>query len=219
MANPKLRTKHNLRCLRGGFCTTEVYPPGIGGRRTVLGLRTRGIAEQKLLLVAVDAAKGHCLRGRRSGDWFAMDMHTPAGKQYGFLVAGKIDVGKDQQRLPAIGDVKSAVEVLDATFLEAGFVEGVGEGYGLLIGFHRSILRADGYGSDTAHFLACAIAWAFAPLTASRNGTAAAGVATRPSSVALVVTLGPYMARLERLSARIKAPLNVNPTKAPLARE
>ena len=68
-----------------------------------------------------------------------------------------------------------------------------------------------------AHFLASAIAWAFAPLTATRNGPAAAGgAATRPSSVALVVTLGPYMARLERSSARTKAPLNVDPAKAPL---
>src|SRR5580692_9848824 len=52
----------------------------------------------------------------------------------GFLVAGKIDVGKDQQGLGAIGDVKSAVEAhrLDATFLAAGFVEGVGEGHGLV---------------------------------------------------------------------------------------
>src|ERR1700680_4002043 len=73
--------------------------------------------------------------------------------------------------------------------------------------------------SITAYFLACAIAWAFAPLTASRNGPAAAGAATRPSSVARVVTRLPYMARLDWLSARTNAPLNVNPTKAPLARE
>jgi hypothetical protein len=48
----------------------------------------------------------------------------------GFLVAGKVDIGKDQQRLRAIGDIKSAVEVhrLDAAFLAAGLVEGVGEG-------------------------------------------------------------------------------------------
>src|SRR6202158_1630648 len=53
----------------------------------------------------------------------------------GFLVAGNIDVGKDQQGLRAIGDVKSAVEAhrLDATFLAAGLVEGVGEGYGLVV--------------------------------------------------------------------------------------
>jgi len=76
-----------------------------------------------------------------------------------------------------------------------------------------------GYDSDTTYFLACAIAWAFAPLTASRNGPAAAGAATRPSSVARVVTRLPYMARLDWLSARTNAPLNVNPTKAPLARE
>jgi len=53
----------------------------------------------------------------------------------GFLVAGNIDVGEDQQGLRAMGDVKSAVEVhgLDATFLAAGLAEGVGEGYGLVI--------------------------------------------------------------------------------------
>src|SRR5258708_35520596 len=52
-----------------------------------------------------------------------------------FLVAGKIDVGEDQQRLRAIGDVESAVEAhrLDATFLTAGFVECVGEGHGLVV--------------------------------------------------------------------------------------
>ena len=35
----------------------------------------------------------------------------------------------------AIGDVKSAVEAhrLDTTFLAAGFVEGIGEGYGLVV--------------------------------------------------------------------------------------
>jgi hypothetical protein len=53
----------------------------------------------------------------------------------GFLVAGKINVGEDQQGLRAIGDVKSAVEAhgLDATFLASGLVEGLGEGYGLVV--------------------------------------------------------------------------------------
>src|ERR1700686_1714634 len=53
----------------------------------------------------------------------------------GFLMAGNIDVGKDQERLRAIGDVESAVEAhrLDATFLAAGLIEGVGEGYGLVV--------------------------------------------------------------------------------------
>lgn len=65
---------------------------------------------------------------------------------------------------------------------------------------------------DPAHLLATkSTAWDFAPLTASRNGRAAAGAATRPSSVARVVTLGPYIARLELLSARTSAPSNVTP--------
>src|SRR5579864_2260896 len=81
---------------------------------------------------------------------------------------------------------------------------------------HRDVCGCD-FGSS--HFLACATAWAFAPLTASRNRPAAAGALTRPSSTARVVTLVPYMARLERSSARTNAPLNVAPTKAPLARE
>src|SRR5712671_1251440 len=57
------------------------------------------------------------------------------GLDSGFLVAGKIDVGEDQQGLRAMGDVKSAVEAhgLDAAFLAAGLVEGLGEGYGLVV--------------------------------------------------------------------------------------
>jgi len=57
------------------------------------------------------------------------------GLDGGFLVAGKVDVGEDQQGLRAIGDVKSAVEAhgLDATFLAAGLVEGVGESHGLVV--------------------------------------------------------------------------------------
>ncbi len=53
----------------------------------------------------------------------------------GFLVAGKSDIGEDQQRLRAIGYVKSAVEAhrLDATFFAASLAEGVGEGDGLVI--------------------------------------------------------------------------------------
>src|ERR1700732_2490900 len=81
-------------------------------------------------------------------------------------------------------------------------------------------VAARGGDTDTAYFFAaCTIACAFAPLTASRNGRAAAGAATRPSSVARVVTLGPYIACLELLSARTNAPTNVSPRKAPLARE
>jgi len=53
---------------------------------------------------------------------------TVFGLDSGFLVTGKIDVGEDQQGLRAIGDVKRAVEThgLDAAFLAAGLVEGVG---------------------------------------------------------------------------------------------
>jgi len=83
----------------------------------------------------------------------------------GFLVAGNIDVGKDQQRLRAIGDVKSAVEAhrLDATFLAAGLVEGVGEGYGLvvdLIGkmrWEQSDRQGDGRLNFYAEFLAVVV--------------------------------------------------------------
>ena len=57
------------------------------------------------------------------------------GLDSGFLVATKIDVRKDQQRLRAIGDVESAVEAhrLDAAFLAAGLVECVGERHGLVV--------------------------------------------------------------------------------------
>src|SRR6202140_2780080 len=83
----------------------------------------------------------------------------------GFLVAGNIDVGKDQQRLRAIGDVKRAVEAhgLDATFLAAGLVEGVGEGYGLvvdLIGemrWQQSDRQRDGRLDLHAQFLAVVV--------------------------------------------------------------
>src|ERR1700720_1512993 len=64
-----------------------------------------------------------------------LDALYRVGLDRGFLVAGKIDVGEDQQRLCAIGYVKSAVEAhrLDATFLAACLVERVGEGYGLVV--------------------------------------------------------------------------------------
>lgn len=39
-----------------------------------------------------------------------LDALYRVGLDSGLLVAGKIDVGEDQQRLCAIGDVKSAVE-------------------------------------------------------------------------------------------------------------
>ncbi len=64
-----------------------------------------------------------------------LDALYRVGLDSGFLVAAKIDVGEDQQRLRAIGDVKSAVEAhgLNAAFLAAGLVEGVGERQGLVV--------------------------------------------------------------------------------------
>src|SRR5882762_11355970 len=64
-----------------------------------------------------------------------LDALYSVGLDSGFLVAGKIDVGEDQQGLRAMGDVKSAVEAhgLDATFLAAGLVEGFGESYSLVV--------------------------------------------------------------------------------------
>src|ERR1700692_168010 len=64
-----------------------------------------------------------------------LDALYRVGLDGGFLLAGKIDVGEDQQGLRAVGDVECAVEAhgLDATFLAAGLVESVGEGYGLVV--------------------------------------------------------------------------------------
>src|ERR1700719_887828 len=82
-----------------------------------------------------------------------------------FLVAAKIDVGEDQQGLRAIGDVKSAVEThgLDATFLASGLVEGVGEGYGLVVDlvgkmrWQQSDRQRDGRLDLHAQFLAVVV--------------------------------------------------------------
>ena len=64
-----------------------------------------------------------------------LDALYRVGLDSGFLFAVKIGVGEDQEGLRTIGDVKSAVEAhgLDATFFAAGLVEGVGEGYGLVV--------------------------------------------------------------------------------------
>src|ERR1700731_3869633 len=83
----------------------------------------------------------------------------------GFLVAAKIDVREDQQRLRAMGDVKSAVEAhgLDATFLAAGLVEGVGKGYGLVVDliskmrWQQSDRQRDGRLDLHAEFLAVVV--------------------------------------------------------------
>ena len=64
-----------------------------------------------------------------------VDASYGVGLDSGFLVAGKIDVGEDQQGLRAIGHVESAIEGhrLDAAFLAAGLVERGGEGDGLVV--------------------------------------------------------------------------------------
>jgi hypothetical protein len=48
---------------------------------------------------------------------------------FGFLVAGEVDVGQDQEGLRAVRDIESAVEAefLHAAFLAFGSVEGVSE--------------------------------------------------------------------------------------------
>src|ERR1700730_13411588 len=94
-----------------------------------------------------------------------LDALYSVGLDSGFLMAGKIDVGEDQQCLRAMGDVKSAVEAhgLDATFLAAGLVEGVSEGYGLvvdLIGkmrWQQSDRQRDGRLDLHAEFLAVVV--------------------------------------------------------------
>src|SRR6202521_1371750 len=94
-----------------------------------------------------------------------LDALYRVGLDSGFLVAGKIDVREDQQRLRAIGDVKSAVEAhgLDATFLAAGSVEGVGEGYGLVVDlvgkmrWQQSDRQRDGRLDLQAEFLAIVV--------------------------------------------------------------
>jgi hypothetical protein len=73
---------------------------------------------------------------------------------------------------------------------------------------------------DPFHLLAAwSTAWAFAPLTASRNGRAAAGAATRPSSVARVVTLGPYIACLRTVVRADQRTVECHPEESPLWHE
>jgi len=94
-----------------------------------------------------------------------LDALYRVGLDGGFLVAGEIDVGEDQQGLRAIGDVKRAVEAhgLDATFLAAGLVEGVGEGYGLVVDlvgkmrWQQSDRQRDGRLDLQAEFLAVVV--------------------------------------------------------------
>src|SRR5258708_1048550 len=94
-----------------------------------------------------------------------LDALYSVGLDSGFLVPGKIDVGEDQQGLRAIGDVKSAVEAhrLDATFLAAGLVEGIGEGYGLVVDlvgkmrWQQSDRQRDGRLDLQAEFLAVVV--------------------------------------------------------------
>ncbi len=94
-----------------------------------------------------------------------LDALDRVGLDSGFLVAAKIDVGEDQKGLRAMGDVKSAVEAhgLDATFLAAGLVEGVGEGYGLVVDlvgkmrWQQSDRQRDGRLDLHAEFLAVVV--------------------------------------------------------------
>lgn len=53
----------------------------------------------------------------------------------GLLIAGEGDVGQDEQRLRAVGDVEGAIEGhgLHAAFLASGLVERVGEADGLVV--------------------------------------------------------------------------------------
>src|SRR3984885_10770957 len=91
-----------------------------------------------------------------------LDALYRVGLDSGFLVAGKIDVGLDQQGLRAIGDVKSAVEAHgpNDTFTTASFVEGGGEGYGLVVDlvgkmrWQQSSRQRDGRFDLHAEFLA-----------------------------------------------------------------
>jgi len=61
--------------------------------------------------------------------------HHRLDLEVGFLVAGEADVRNDQDGLRSIGEVEGAIEAerLDAAFLAAGFVEGVGEGHGFVV--------------------------------------------------------------------------------------
>src|ERR1700674_3887315 len=94
-----------------------------------------------------------------------LDALYRVGLDSGFLVAAKIDVREDQQRLRAMRDIKSAVEAhgLDATFLAAGLVEGVGEGYGLVVDliskmrWQQSDRQRDGRLDLHAEFLAVVV--------------------------------------------------------------
>src|SRR6202521_1245674 len=94
-----------------------------------------------------------------------LDALYRVGLDSGFLVAAKIDVREDQQRLRAMRDIKSAVEAhgLDATFLAAGLVEGVGEGYGLVVDlvgkmrWQQSDRQRDGRLDLQAEFLAVVV--------------------------------------------------------------
>ena len=59
----------------------------------------------------------------------------------GFLVSGKIDVGKDEKCLCTVGDIEAAVEAhrLHAAFLAAGLVESVGERHRLVVDLIREV--------------------------------------------------------------------------------
>ena len=51
------------------------------------------------------------------------------------LMSGEGDVGQNEQRLRAVGDVEGAIEAhgLDAAFLASGLIERVGQAHGLVV--------------------------------------------------------------------------------------
>ena len=64
----------------------------------------------------------------------------------GFLMAGEVDIGKDQDGLRAVGDVECAVEAerLHTPLFATGLVEDVGEGDGLVVELVGQMRREHG---------------------------------------------------------------------------
>ena len=64
----------------------------------------------------------------------------------GFLVAGEVDVGQDQESLRAVGDIEGAVEakLLDAALLASGLVEGFSQRDGVVVELICKLGRKNG---------------------------------------------------------------------------